>query len=139
MASGWTFRVVLTGKDENGVLKVSAHSLLRSPNIDFLQLTAFGNNESEMVILQQIPHIQNRAHAFGVGAKITSQFQTSIDQSKNIVHFEQLLKQARIIHDNRLLTIFYDLNIRKTIMFVGKIKTVPFTYPSLHKTQYAII
>ena len=109
MVSGWMFRVVLTGKDENGVLKVSAHSLLRSPNIDFLQLTAFGNNESEMEILQQIPYIQNRAHVFGVGAKITLQFQTSIDQSKNIVHFEQLLKQARIIHDNRLLTIFYDL------------------------------
>ena len=97
MANGWTFRVVLTGKNENGALKVSAHSFLRSPNIDFLQLSAFGNNESEMVILQQIPHIQNRAHAFGVGAKITSQFQTNIDQSKKIVQFEQLLRQARII------------------------------------------
>ena len=112
MANGWTFRVVLTGMDANGVMKVSEQNYLHSPNIDFLQLTAFGEAKSEMADVLLIPEIENHIDAFGgaSGTQFESQVQMSIGdhthQSKKIIHFEPLLTQVKNVNKNLCMVIF---------------------------------
>ena len=120
MANGWTFRVVLTGMDANGVMKVSEQNYLHSPNIDFLQFTAFGENKSEMTDVLLIPEIENHIDALGgaSGTQFESQVQMSIgDQSSidptdrrhqsKIIHFQPLLTQAKNVNKNLSMVIFF--------------------------------